>query len=503
MDFATGRFDRSFVIRTIRDFLLALTIIIVLELGGRFALEWYQFQRQEKEATELAAERLASDVRDIMLNQGGPVAARTVYPIIRRNHEEIGLEIAIVPSSLTIDAIRQSFGFEPKGLQPEWSDGRHHEATVELTAEPFCTTCHFTAKPGDVLGQVSVRSYQSAHLSEWWAEARVISVVGMANVILHTIVLFLLLRMRMEPLLRLRSAVARLAKGRLDLSQRAEVRSDDEFGELALDFNHFLDRVSHLVEDLDAVLHKVVAVNERLAQVSTDMGRQINTVQERTQNALRLVVEIQQHSSGQDVQLVGQLGQLLTNLVRETIVAEAELPMRVTAWTPCFRAEAGAAGKDTRGMIRLHQFSKVELVSITTPDAASQELERMRGCAEEVLKRLGLHYRTVVLSTGDMGFAAQKTYDLEVWLPGQNTYREISSCSVCGDFQARRMQARYRPADGSPVRFVHTLNGSGLAVGRTLVAILENYQEADGSVIVPDALRPYMGGIESIGAADA
>ncbi|MDP2621729.1 MAG: serine--tRNA ligase [Hyphomicrobiales bacterium] len=190
----------------------------------------------------------------------------------------------------------------------------------------------------------------------------------------------------------------------------------------------------------------------------------------------------------------------LTNLVREQIVPEVDLPMRLTAWTPCFRAEAGAAGKDTRGMIRQHQFSKVELVSIVAPDQSLDELERMRGCAEEVLKRLGLHYRTVVLSTGDMGFAAQKTYDIEVWLPGQNAYREISSCSLCGDFQARRMQARYRPADGGPVHHVHTLNGSGLAVGRTLIAILENYQEADGGVIVPEALRPYMGDLERIEA---
>jgi seryl-tRNA synthetase len=193
----------------------------------------------------------------------------------------------------------------------------------------------------------------------------------------------------------------------------------------------------------------------------------------------------------------------LTNLVRESIVPEAELPMRLTAWTPCFRAEAGAAGRDTRGMIRQHQFSKVELVSIVAPDRSLDELERMRGCAEEVLKRLGLHYRTVVLSTGDMGFAAQKTYDIEVWLPGQDAYREISSCSLCGDFQARRMQARYRPADGGPVRHVHTLNGSGLAVGRTLIAILENYQQADGSVMVPDALRPYMGGIARLAATSA
>ena len=187
----------------------------------------------------------------------------------------------------------------------------------------------------------------------------------------------------------------------------------------------------------------------------------------------------------------------LTNLVRDSIRDEAELPIRVTAFTPCFRAEAGAAGKDTRGMIRQHQFSKVELVSITTPEQAQAEHERMTACAEEVLKRLGLAYRTVLLCTGDMGFAAQKTYDIEVWLPGQNTYREISSCSVCGDFQARRMDARYRPKGGKP-EFVHTLNGSGLAVGRTLVAILENYQEPDGSVTLPDVLVPYMGGMRKI-----
>ncbi|MFA7307974.1 MAG: serine--tRNA ligase [Hyphomicrobium sp.] len=191
----------------------------------------------------------------------------------------------------------------------------------------------------------------------------------------------------------------------------------------------------------------------------------------------------------------------LTNLVREQIIDEAQLPMRVTAWTPCFRSEAGAAGKDTRGMIRQHQFSKVELVSITTPETSLDEHERMTSCAEEVLKRLGLPFRTIVLCTGDMGFASQKTYDIEVWLPGQNAYREISSCSVCGDFQARRMDARYRPKDGGKPVHVHTLNGSGLAVGRTLIAVLENYQQADGTVIIPDALRPYMGGLTKITAA--
>lgn len=190
----------------------------------------------------------------------------------------------------------------------------------------------------------------------------------------------------------------------------------------------------------------------------------------------------------------------LTNLVRESILPEADLPKRVTAFTPCFRAEAGAAGRDTRGMIRQHQFSKVELVSITAPEHSEAELERMLGCAEEILKRLGLHYRVVVLCTGDIGFGARKTYDIEVWLPGQDMYREISSCSVCGDFQARRMNARYRDGEGN-VQHVHTLNGSGLAVGRTLIAVLENYQQADGSVKVPDALAPYMGGIETFGDA--
>ncbi|MDI4658415.1 serine--tRNA ligase [Xanthobacter autotrophicus] len=188
----------------------------------------------------------------------------------------------------------------------------------------------------------------------------------------------------------------------------------------------------------------------------------------------------------------------LTNLVRESILSEEELPLRLTACTPCFRAEAGAAGRDTRGMIRQHQFTKVELVSITTPEKSAEEHERMLACAEAVLKKLDLHYRVVTLCTGDMGFASQKTYDIEVWLPGQGAFREISSCSVCGDFQARRMNARYRPAEGKGPRFVHTLNGSGVAVGRALVAVLETYQQENGAVTVPDALLPYMGGLKTI-----
>jgi seryl-tRNA synthetase len=188
----------------------------------------------------------------------------------------------------------------------------------------------------------------------------------------------------------------------------------------------------------------------------------------------------------------------LTNLVRESILDEDALPLRFTAGTPCFRAEAGAAGKDTRGMIRQHQFDKVELVSITTPEQSNDEHERMLACAEEILRRLELHYRVVTLCTGDMGFAAQKTYDIEVWLSGQNMYREISSCSLCGEFQARRMEARYRPKGARQVRYVHTLNGSGVAVGRTLIAVMETYQQQGGSIAVPEVLQSYMGGLKTI-----
>jgi seryl-tRNA synthetase len=190
----------------------------------------------------------------------------------------------------------------------------------------------------------------------------------------------------------------------------------------------------------------------------------------------------------------------LTNLHAGDILNEAELPVRVTALTPCFRSEAGAAGKDTRGMLRQHQFDKVELVSVAHPDRSDEELERMTACAEEVLTRLGLHYRVVVLSTGDMGFGARKTYDIEAWLPGQDAYREISSCSNCWDFQARRMKTRYRPSGEKGTRFVHTLNGSGVAVGRALIAVMENYQRADGTIQVPEALRPYMDGQSEIAA---
>ncbi|MFQ6045755.1 MAG: HAMP domain-containing protein [Gemmatimonadales bacterium] len=319
-----GRFDRSFVIRMIRDFVVALTAIVVLELGGRAVLAWRDFQTREHEATKLAAERLASDVRDIMLNEGGPVAARTVYPILRRNHEGLGYEIAIEPSAITIESIRRAFGFEPRGIPPAWSEGAHHETAVDLAAEQFCRTCHVMADIGDVLGRVTVRSYRAHKFAEFWREARLVSVVGMANVILHTIVLFLLLRLRMEPLLRLRSTMARLAKGHLDLSQRTDVRSDDEFGELADDLNHFLERVSDLVGDLDAVLSKLVAVNTRLAQVSQRMGGQRDALQGESTKAREQAAALHQLVAGPSTEALEAVELVLAAL--EDQAAKGGLP---------------------------------------------------------------------------------------------------------------------------------------------------------------------------------
>jgi seryl-tRNA synthetase len=244
---------------------------------------------------------------------------------------------------------------------------------------------------------------------------------------------------------------------------------------------------------LGFIRFSAAAAIKHLNDVLGDLNAQIRKIEEQIDLAIKETELIER-----GLWLIPTAEVPLTNLVRESIVDEAQLPMRFTACTPCFRAEAGAAGKDTRGMMRQHQFTKVELVSITAPEQSKDEHERMLACAEGVLKKLDLHYRVMILSTGDMGFASQKTYDIEVWLPGQNMYREISSCSICGEFQARRMNARYRTKEGRAVRHVHTLNGSGVAVGRALIAVMETYQQADGSIAVPDALQGYMGGMKKI-----
>jgi seryl-tRNA synthetase len=296
---------------------------------------------------------------------------------------------------------------------------------------------------------------------------------------------------------------AKLSGARFVVLQKGLARMERALGQFMLDLHtgtHGYTEVSPPLMVRDAAMYGTAQlpkfVDDQFFAASTAM---VNEIGEKLQAPAdgpfeqRLFAEFFESSK---MWLIPTAEVPLTNLVRDSILEESTLPLRLTACTPCFRAEAGAAGKDTRGMIRQHQFTKVELVSIVTPDKSKDEHERMLACAEEVLKKLDLPYRVVTLCTGDMGFAAQKTYDIEVWLPGQGMYREISSCSNCGEFQARRMNARYRSKDG--VRHVHTLNGSGVAVGRALIAVMETYQQDNGAIAVPEALKPYMGGVSKI-----
>ncbi len=287
-----GRFDQSFVIRMIRDFFLALLIVIVVELGIRFALAYYNYQHDGKTTTAEFARDLADDIKAIMLNSGGPVAARTIYPILKRNYHDLGFEISATPSHITKESIQKVFKFEPQGIPPRWPDGRHHTRTVAIRAEKFCTRCHVAAAVGDTLGTVEVRNYFSTHLKLWWQDVRLASVIGMGNIIIHTLVLFFLLRARMEPLLALRSLISTLSRGKLDLSYRAEIKSSDEFGELALALNSFLERISLIINDLHRVLTRMMTVNDRLKQVSSQMGDHLVSIQTQTQTAIKKGTEV-------------------------------------------------------------------------------------------------------------------------------------------------------------------------------------------------------------------
>lgn len=267
-DGASVRFDQSFIVRTIRDFFISLLVIITLEMGVRFAVVLWDYQTAEKARTKAAAEGLAGDVRSIMINRGGPVAARTVYPILESNYEKRGLNIAIVPSDTTVASIRKRFGRAPDGIPAAWPDGEHHQAREDIQASQFCIQCHVEAEPGDTLGWVMVRNYRETHITQWLESVWMSGIFGMGNVVMHTVVLFALLRLRMEPLLSLRAVIARLARAGSDLSHRAPVRSNDEFGELANDINLFLDRLNHILADVGTVLGEVDSVAERLHAVS-------------------------------------------------------------------------------------------------------------------------------------------------------------------------------------------------------------------------------------------
>jgi HAMP domain-containing protein len=286
-----GRFEQSFMFHMIRDFFLLLIVVAGVELGIRYAVLLYDFRSIEPQRVDRAAQQLADDVKSIMLNSGGPVAAQTVYPILDRNYDGLGLSIAVVPSDVTIESIKQTFKLDPQGLRARWPVGEHNEATVKLKAEQFCLGCHVKAQVGDVLGTVTVRSYLSRKEAVWWQEVRVTAGALSIKIVVHTIVLFLLLKVRMEPLLSLRSTAAALAKGVMDLSPRAQVKTQDEFGELAQDINHFLDRVKLIVHDLDKILGEVVTVGERLGVLNRHLEQQLDGLRDA---AL--------HTSGQEAQ---------------------------------------------------------------------------------------------------------------------------------------------------------------------------------------------------------
>jgi methyl-accepting chemotaxis protein len=273
-------FEQSFMFHMIRDFFFLLLIVASVEMGIRYALVLYDFSNKEQDRVDLAAQQLANDVKSIMLNSGGPLAARTVYPILNRNYDDLGLSIAVIPSDITLESMKQSFKIDAKGLQPTWKDGEHLESTVNLTAEQFCLTCHVKAKVGDVLGTVKVGSYLDRKEDAWWTDVKLTAGSLSLKILVHTILLFFLLKARMAPLLSLRSTVSRLARGLMDLSPRAKVNGKDEFGELAQDLNHFLDRINLVVTDLDEILNKVVDASSRLSNLNRDLEQIVDGLSE-------------------------------------------------------------------------------------------------------------------------------------------------------------------------------------------------------------------------------
>ena len=283
-----GRFERSFQFHMIRDFFLLLAAMAVVELAIRYALLRYDFAEREPARVEQAAQQLANDVKSIMLNSGGPMAAQTVYPILNRNYDDLGLSIAVRPSDVTVESMRLTFNMEVKGLSPRWPEGAHQQAETALRAEQFCLGCHVKAKVGEVLGTVQVRSYLARKEAAWWQEVRLTAGALSLKILVHTILLFLLLKVRMEPLLALRSTVASLAKGVMDLSPRAGVKSDDEFGELAQDLNHFLDRITLIVQDLDRILSEVVSVGTRLGALNRHLERQLDGLRDASVRSIGL-----------------------------------------------------------------------------------------------------------------------------------------------------------------------------------------------------------------------
>jgi hypothetical protein len=382
------RFDESFVLRTLRDFFLALVFVIVAELGVRFAAVLVSYHTDEKQHTQAAAEQLAADVKAIMLNRGGPVAARTVYPMFEKSHQKIGLDIAIAPSAATVESIETMFGFVPHGIPATWPQGVFHEARVDIQAEAFCIQCHTAAKPGDVLGTVTVRNYRSTHLAHWAEEVRLSVIFGMANIILHTIVLFMLLRLRMEPLLSLRATIGRLSKAGANLGHRAVVKSSDEFGELANDINHFLDRISHIIADEAKVLGQVGALNKRLSQVRDQMDEHLGSIREPMDRLTRFAfTEPTGGSSHAAMQAV--LEGLDALAERAELPAEARLRLHAAreAWNAS-REDAVAQGEVRIGIAEMHQRLGGFSHFIGEMTALEEKMQAMAEEGQRLLTRL-------------------------------------------------------------------------------------------------------------------
>lgn len=320
----SSRFEQSFMFHMIRDFFLLLVVVAVVELGIRYAVLLYDFRTAEPARVEQAAAQLGNDVKSIMLNSGGPTAAQTVYPILDRNYADLGLAIAVQPSAVTIESMKATRGMDPQGLQPRWPEGAHQQASVSLKAEQFCLSCHVKASVGEVLGTVTVRSYLARKEAVWWQEVRLTAGALSLKILVHTIVLLLLLKVRMAPLLALRSTVAALAKGVMDLSPRAGVKTEDEFGELAQDLNHFLDRIVLIVHDLDKILSEVVAVGERLGALNRHLEQQLDGLRD---DSLRTLAEGAQR--GLDTQVAvardGGAVEVLMQLL-DGLAASGQLP---------------------------------------------------------------------------------------------------------------------------------------------------------------------------------
>jgi hypothetical protein len=317
----TGRFEQSFVFHMIRDFFLLLLAVAAAELGIRYVALLYEFRTAEPGRVNRAAEQLANDIKSIMLNSGGPLAAQTVYPILNRNYDDLGLSIAVQPSEVTVESMKATFRMDPKGLQTKWPEGAHQQAQVSLRAEQFCQGCHVKAQVGDVLGTVTVRSYLARKEAVWWQEVRVTAGALSLKILAHTIVLLLLLKVRMAPMLSLRATVASLAKGVMDLSPRARVRTEDEFGELATDLNHFLDRITQVVRDLDRILSEVVAVGTRLGTLNRQLEAQLDGLRD---GALRTLADGAERGLGARVTAAREAGRfdVLLTLLDEAAVGD-------------------------------------------------------------------------------------------------------------------------------------------------------------------------------------